>query len=129
MKGAVVRADCIVKIHADIIKAGCNESHDRNEPGEGAGGTLGHTEPFIEAVGRTEGSQGYSVRVDSLLNKPREKVEHGENRTAAEGVKHLVDAGNRNLWDLGDLVQFLVVDCDVDATRFLRDAHKGTRPR
>ena len=64
MKGAVVRADCIVKIHADIIKAGRNESHDRNEPGGGAGGTLGHTEPFIEPVGGAEGSQGDSIRVD-----------------------------------------------------------------
>ena len=26
-------------------------------------------------------------------------------------------------------VQFLVVDCDPDATGFLRDAHKGVRPR
>ena len=63
------------------------------------------------------------------MSKPREKVEHRENRAAAEGVKHLVDAGDRNLRDLGDLVQFLVVDCDSDATRFLRDARKGARPR
>ena len=47
----------------------------------------------------------------------------------AEGVKHLVDAGDRNLRNLGYLVQFLVVDCDSDVTRFLRDAHKGDRPR
>ena len=65
MEWAVVRADRIVEVHANIIKAGRNESHDRNESGGGAGGTLGHTEPFIEAVGRAEGSQGYSVRVDS----------------------------------------------------------------
>ena len=31
--------------------------------------------------------------------------------------------------NLGDLVQFLVVDCDSDATRFLRDAHEGAQPR
>ena len=64
MKGTVVRTDRIVKIHADIIKAGRNESHDRTEPGGGAGGTLGHTEPFIESVGRAEGSQGDCIRVD-----------------------------------------------------------------
>ena len=64
-----------------------------------------------------------------LTKKPREKVEHGENRAAAEGVKHLVDAGDRNLRNLGDLVQFLVVDCYLDAIRFLRDAHEGARPR
>ena len=58
MKGAVVRADCIVKIHAYIIKAGRNESHDRNEPGGGAGGTLGHTKPFIEPVGGAEAVRG-----------------------------------------------------------------------
>ena len=64
MKGTVVRAYCIVKIHADIIKAGRNESHDRNEPGGGAGGTLGHTDPFVEFVGCGESSQGNSIRVD-----------------------------------------------------------------
>ena len=64
MEGTAVRADCIVKINADIIKAGRNESRDRNEPSRGAGGTLGHTEPFIESVGRAEGSQGDSIRVD-----------------------------------------------------------------
>ena len=64
MKGTVVRADCIIKIHVDIIKAGRNESYDRNEPGGGAGGTLGHTEPFIESVGHAEGGQGDSIRAD-----------------------------------------------------------------
>ena len=64
MKGTVVRADCIVKIHADIIKAGRNESHDRNKPGEGTGSTLGHTKPFVEPVGGAEGSQGNSIRMD-----------------------------------------------------------------
>ena len=64
MKGTVVRADFIVKLRADIVKAGRNESHDRNEPGGGAGGTLGYTEPFIESVGRAEGSQGDIIRVD-----------------------------------------------------------------
>ena len=63
------------------------------------------------------------------MSKPREKVEHGENRAAAKGVKNLVEAEDRNLRNLDDLVQFLVVDCDSDATRFLRDAHEGARPR
>ena len=64
MNGTVVRADCIVKIHADDIEGGRNESHDRNEPGRGAGGALGHTEPFIESVGGAKDSQGDSIRVD-----------------------------------------------------------------
>ena len=64
MNGTVVRADYIVKIHADVIEAGRNESHDRNEPGRGTGGALGHTESFIESVGGAEGSQWDSIRVD-----------------------------------------------------------------
>ena len=64
INGTVVRADCIVKIHADVIEVGRNESHDRKERGRGAGGALGHTEPFIESVGGAEGSQGDSIRVD-----------------------------------------------------------------
>ena len=64
IEGAVIRADGIVKIHTDIITTGRDEYHDLNEPGGGAGGTLGHAEPFIESVGRPEGSQGDSIRVD-----------------------------------------------------------------
>ena len=64
MKGTVVRADCIVKIRADVIEAGRNESHDRNEPGRGAGFALGHAEQFVESVGGAEGSQGESIRMD-----------------------------------------------------------------
>ena len=64
MNGTVVQADYIAKIHADIIEAGRNESHEQNEPGRGSGGALGHTEPFIEPVGGAEGSQGDSIRVD-----------------------------------------------------------------
>ena len=64
MNGTVVRVDCIVKIHTDVIEAGRNESRDRNEPGRGAGGALGNTEPFIESVEGAEDSQGDSIRVD-----------------------------------------------------------------
>ena len=64
MNGTVIRADYIAKIHADVIKAGRDESHDRDEPGRGAGGALGHAEPFIESVGGAEGSRGDSFRVD-----------------------------------------------------------------
>ena len=42
---------------------------------------------------------------------------------------HLIDAGNRNLRYLGDLIQLLVVDCDTDAAGFLWNTHEGARPR
>ena len=64
VNGTVVRADCIVKIHADVIEAGRNESQDRNEPRRDAGGALRHTEPFIESVGGAEGSRADSFCVD-----------------------------------------------------------------
>ena len=35
----------------------------------------------------------------------------------------------KSVGDLGDLIQFLIVDCDSDAARFLWDAHEGTGPR
>ena len=60
----VVRAECNVEIHSDIIKVGRNKSHDRNKTGRGADGALGHTEPFIESVGGAAGSQEDSIRVD-----------------------------------------------------------------
>ena len=59
--------------------------------------------------------------------KKRSKTEKTEPTPRVSS--HLVDAGDRNLRNLGDLVQFLVVDCDSDATRFLRDAHEGAGPR
>ena len=58
MNGTVVRADRIVKIHVDVIEAGRNESDDRNKPGRGAGGALGHTEPFTESVGVQKAVRG-----------------------------------------------------------------------
>ena len=58
LDGTVVQTDCIVKMHADVIGAGRNESHDRSEPGRGAGCALGNAEPFVESVEGAEGSQG-----------------------------------------------------------------------
>ena len=65
MEWTVVRADCVVKIHANVIKTGRDESHDRDEPSRSAGCALGHAEPFIESVGGAKGSQGDSIRMDS----------------------------------------------------------------
>ena len=64
MEGTVVRADCVVKIHANVIKTGREESHDRDEPSRSAGCALGHAEPFKESIGSAKGSQGDSIRVD-----------------------------------------------------------------
>ena len=36
--------------------------------------------------------------------------------------------GNRDLWDFCDLVQFLIVNRDSDATEFLTNAYEGARP-
>ena len=67
--------------------------------------------------------------MDRQLGKSREKVKYGEDRAAARCVEYFVDAGNCDLWDLGDLVQVLVVDCDSDAARRFGDAYQGARPR
>ena len=40
--GGVVRSHGIVKVHSNIIEAARDESHDRDEPGGGASGTLRH---------------------------------------------------------------------------------------
>ena len=37
--------------------------------------------------------------------------------------------GDRDLWDLVDLVQFLTVDCDSDAAVFIWNAYEGAGPR
>ena len=62
-----------------------------------------------------------SVRVDGQLSKPLENVERQENRAAAEGVKNLIDAGDRNRGNFSGLIKCLVVGCDLDATGFRRN--------
>jgi hypothetical protein len=62
------------------------------------------------------------------LGETREKVKDRKDRAAAEGVEDLIDAGYRNLRDLGDFIQFLVVDRDPNASGFLWNAHEGAGP-
>ena len=69
MEGIVVRADCVVKIHANVIKTGRDESHGRDEPRRSAGCALEHAEPFIESVGGAKGSQGDSIRMDRVVQR------------------------------------------------------------
>ena len=40
----------------------------------------------------------------------------------------LIDEGDRNLGNFGDLIQFLVVDCNSNAIGFLRNTYEGGRP-
>ena len=37
MEGTVVRADCVVKIHENVIETGRDKSHDQDEPSRSAG--------------------------------------------------------------------------------------------
>ena len=64
MEGTVVRADCVAKIHENVIETGRDESHDRDEPSRSAGCAWGHAGPFIVSVGGAKGSQGNSIRMD-----------------------------------------------------------------
>ena len=64
MEGTVVRADCVVKIHENVIETGRDESHDRDKLSRSAGCAWGHAEPFLESIGGEKGSQGDSIRVD-----------------------------------------------------------------
>ena len=67
--------------------------------------------------------------MDRQLGESREEVKYREDRTAAKCVEYFVDARDCDLRDLGDLVQFLVFDCDMDAARLLWYTYQGTRPR
>ena len=67
--------------------------------------------------------------MDRQLGESREEAKYIENRAAAKCVEYFVDARDCDLRDLGDLVQFLVVDCDADAARHFWYAYQGTRPR
>ena len=67
--------------------------------------------------------------MDRQLDKSREKVKYGEDRAAAKCVEYFVDAGNCDLWDLGNRVQVLVVNVDSDVARRFGDAYQGARLR
>ena len=67
--------------------------------------------------------------MDRQLGKSREEAKDREYRTAAQCVEYFVDAGNCDLWDLGDLVQFLVVDGDTNAARLFSYAYQEASPR
>lgn len=54
---AVVRADNIVKIHSDNLKADHNESHRLNESGLSIGG-VGYAKPFTESIGVQKALRG-----------------------------------------------------------------------
>ena len=36
----VVRSNSVIEVYSNVIEAACDESHDGNESGGGAGGTL-----------------------------------------------------------------------------------------
>ena len=59
------------------------------------------------------------------MGKSREGVEYREYRTAAKCVECFVDTGNCDLLDLGELVQFLVVKGDTNATGGCWYAYQG----
>lgn len=60
---AVVGTVFFIKALSDIVVAGCNKSHYRNEPGGGAGGDLRHAKSFVNAARGTKDSQRDSVQV------------------------------------------------------------------
>lgn len=66
-KRAVVRADCVIKVHSDIVDAYRNKSHHRSEPDGGAGGALRYAKPFVKVARSAKGSQGDKFRVDRQL--------------------------------------------------------------
>ena len=65
---------------------------------------MGHADPFVKACWSAERGQGYGIRVDRQLGKSREKIKHREDRTAAKYVEFFVDAGNCDLWYIGDII-------------------------
>ena len=64
-----------------------------------------------------------------IKEQPREKVEYRENQAAPEGMKDLIGAGDRNRVNLVNLFSFFTVDCDSNATLFLRNAYEGASSR
>ena len=59
------------------------------------------------------------------MSESREKVEYREDRTATKCVEYFIDARDCDLRDFGNLVQFLVVNCDTDTAGFLWYAYQG----
>lgn len=63
MDRAVVQADCVTKIHLDILETDCNESHNQIDLGGSTGGALGSSKPFLESIRGTMGRQQDNIQV------------------------------------------------------------------
>ena len=59
----------------------------------------------------------------------RKQVEQGKHPSLAQRVQNLIHAWDGQLAEAADLVEFLVVDSDPNASRLLRDDHQRARIR
>ena len=63
------------------------------------------------------------------LMKQRNQIEQGKYPSLTQGVQDLVHAGDGELAEGADLVEFLLVDEDPNAPRLIRDDHQRDRIR
>ena len=66
--------------------------------------------------------------MDRKLGEAREEIQDREYGATIQGVEDLVDAWDRDLGYVGDLVKFLVVYRDSNAAGVFRDADERAGP-
>ena len=63
------------------------------------------------------------------LGEAQEEVQNHGNGAPTECVKYFIDAGNHDLGNICDFVEFTIVYGDSDTTRFLWNACQAARQR
>ena len=90
---------------------------------------LGHDEPHMEARRSEKRRERGGVLVRGILVERGGQIEERKHSSLPQGVEDLVHARNRQLAEVADLVEFLVVHGDPNPSRLLWDDHQRARVR
>ena len=88
---------------------------------------LGYDKPLIETRESAKRRERNSVLVRGNLVERRNQVKRGKHRSSSRGVED--PSGDSQLAEAADLVEFLAVHGDPNASRILRDDHQRARMR
>ena len=124
-----VEDDHIVEAGCHLIQALYNVVDNLDQPPGRRAASLGHDVPLIEARGSAKCRERNGIIVRGNMMERRNQVEQGKHSFLAQRVQDLVHAGEGQLAEAAELVEFLVADSDPNTSRLLQDDHQRARIR
>ena len=119
----------IVKVGLHLFQAVHDLVDNLDKPLARSTAALGHDTPLIEARESAKPRDRNGVLVHSDSMERRNPVEQGKHPLLAQRVQDLVHARDGQLAKAADLVEFLVVDSDSNASRRFGDDNQWARIR